>query len=383
MSKYPTNTVSIDIDSLDTYKASFREFVQLDNLIKQKLSNLDNLYALSLGYQHGFGNLKAACKQGFDFDIHNVNVQALVQFEVNNISCGCGVEAYLNSYLNMGVDMMALSRFVHEYFAYKAIYDLWRTFTSKNCTEILSQELDSLARGTRWDISECPSAFVYHPGFGLFNHHFLRTVTFEDLDLQCLQKDICTLYEHDCVQHGLLNIYDDAIKQDVISVIKKIRQHIPFTKLANNILSQMRYVNDQNRLIDVRAYLFYFTECGDVETFMDVGTGRTDWTIYFIDGYLVSKKDSHFDSVCLIERESAEVRKHFTLYGKTDITRRFIIQLWKKNKAQGSSTARVAHQEWNTALDCVSESIKTDAYFSVNAHLKRQLSRYGIVEECH
>jgi hypothetical protein len=364
--------LTLDHHSLLSARDNFRRFVQVEGGNKQKLSTLDNLFSLSIGYQNGFGNLKAAAKYGFIVDIDTVDIMALARYEVENITCACGIEAYLNSLIHMGFHEVKLMEFVHQYFIYKSVYSLWHVLTSKHETELLSQQICSLSQLDKRPLTAFSNAFNYHPGYGLWNSHFLDYTTLAKLNLAHLKDEITDLCKHQSVQYGILNVHDEVLKSNLLSTINKIRSSIILNSLASEVIEQMRSVHRHRGLMDVRAFLLYFVHY-DTNQHIDNFRGNPDSIIYFIPGYLILKTDLNFKAVCLIEEETAQVGEHFKIYGASDLTHRYIATLWKKNDLQGSSTSRTSKIEWDSTLKLAEQSFRKGQYFNLKTVMDAEI----------
>ena len=367
------NKLTLDQNSLLSARADFRRFAQVEGGNKQKLSTLDNLFALSLGYKNGFGNLKAAAKKGYTVDIDIVDVMTMTKYEVENITCACGIEVYLNSFIHMGFHELKLAEFVHQYLIYKSVYSIWHILTSKRETEQLSQRIHSLSNVDKQTLSSVKNAFDYHPGYGLWNSHFLDCTPLSKLNLAHLKDEMSQLCQHQSIQYGILNVHDETLKSQLLSTINKIRSSVSLKSLASEVIDQMKYVHKEKHLIDVKAYLLYFSHY-DTKFYINNFNSNSSSTMYFIPGYLILKTNLIFKAVCLIEEESSQVEQHFLIYGGSELTHRYIAMLWKKNNLQGSSTSKVSNIEWSTALNLAEQSFKDEQYLCLKTSIENQIA---------
>lgn len=367
-------TLEFNPTSLATARNDFRRSVQVKGGNKQKLSELDNLFALTVGYTHGFGNLNAASEQGYSFNINEVDIGTLVRYEVEHITCACGVEAYLNLYLQMGLPAIHLSEFVQHYMVYKSIFTWWHTLTSKDCTEILSQSLTPMICDEKSELSAIPQPYNYHPRYGLMDAHLWCTVSLEDLNLQSIRTQLQRLYQRADVQKGILNIRDELIKTELLKVIDAIRQRVSFLDIVNIVVKQMAWVNHHQGLLDVRAYLLYFAGY-DTEYALENLANKPNWDVYLIADHLVLKRFQWHEAVCLTKREAEQVRRHFQLYGTSEMTQRFVAQLFVANKEQGSGTLKVTQTEWDATLSLVTASLRSGEFMNISKQVRREFDR--------
>lgn len=96
-------SATITEESLVDLRDLFRGYEAFQSGKRQKLSHIDNLLALALAYQRGYGNLVAAVRAGgYIFSVNAVDPMALAKYETANISCACGIDAYLLIYAHIG-----------------------------------------------------------------------------------------------------------------------------------------------------------------------------------------------------------------------------------------------------------------------------------------
>jgi len=373
-----TSNVLISADTLKAKRQTFRKQFQVPGGQKQKLSHLDNLLVLSLGYPHGFGNFSALTKNSdYLFCIDNVDVIELVKYEVNNISCACGVENYLYFYQYLGVNDSELHTFCMDYLIYKLIFSAWNELTSPVWYQRQIQALSLLNEENR-DIEEVQSnLFSFLPLFGFIYQILFSTKNLKEFGLNNQIPLIEGLIEEAKSEFGNDYLDNNEAEKIFVQHLPKIRSEMDFNHVSTELLDTLSKVFNHYHLFDVRAYCLYLLTCEE-EYSVPNFANKESCTLYQGDQCLVLKDDYQFSSVLLTANEAMEVDGVFANYGKSNVTHEFLAKLWVKNLKQGSGSTRSETINWNDAIKRAKASITQGKYFSSKAMFRDEIESLSL-----
>jgi len=190
-------SATITEESLVDLRDLFRGYEAFQSGKRQKLSHIDNLLALALGYQRGYGNLVAAVRAGgYIFSVNAVDPMALAKYETANISCACGIDAYLLIYAHIGASASSAMDLCRTYLLFKMVYSTWIDLTSPQSWQrqgnILHSMLEHAGNGIQRNDKD---RFQYLPGFGLWPLWELENLSLAKLGLSEHQPLADTLFQ--------------------------------------------------------------------------------------------------------------------------------------------------------------------------------------------
>tara|TARA_B110001454_G_scaffold162595_1_gene152144 strand:+ start:241 stop:1380 length:1140 start_codon:yes stop_codon:yes gene_type:complete len=377
------SNLSINADTLKAIRKKFRKEVQVSGGLKQKISHLDNLMTLALGYSHGYGNFAALLKNSpYISALNQVNIMALAKYEVENITCASGVENYLNFYCDMGIDDENFTSFCGDYIVYKFIYHVWDVLSNKSNYQEFIQAL--IALNTNGENKEQCLQHVsrFIPLCGLFYSEFFKTRTLDDFGLCKHKKQLNNIIVQINNELGNCGLDSNEAESYFMPHLAAFRQSLDFKTVAYLCLDVLQE-SSQTTMFDVRAWCSFYINCNE------------DYCIEKVDGienckmYLGSNRtlvlfeDWHFHAVLLTEEEFLYIENCFDIHGsKSDITRKTTLSLWNKNLKQGSGTRFSEMQNWSERFKRIKSCIMNEKYITESnynqASIQSKMTKYNV-----
>lgn len=356
------NTVTISEDLLVALRNKFRD----DDLFrvgnKQKLSHLDNLFALAIGYSNGYGNLVAAVRAGrYLFHPNNVDTMTLARYEAANIKCACGVEVYLRLYADMGVKPYAVMDFCRTYLAFKVVFAIWTELTDP----LGWQRQADYVHGMIYPIHLQPTdkqRFQFLPNFGIWPRRELSGIGLSGLELNCHQEKAAEIYKQVVEAERQSTVYTIDPMEVYRPHVRNILKDVTIQVLATQLLSRLEEVYWHSHVFDVRAYCLWFFHALDgyyVDT--PVRDDGAEQCLYLCDDTLVLQEGNEWNAVVLRPEDAEQIRTSFEQHGPGEVTAKMMFQLWAENKKATSATWS-EQLNWRDTLQHIKKAFLEDHF---------------------
>ncbi len=343
------NTAILKESDLYDLRSQFRATEIFHTGNKQKLSHLDNLFSLALGYPHGYGNFLAAVRAGgYIFRPSAVNTMALAKYETSNISCACGIEVYLQLYADMGLTSYDVMDLCRTYLAYKLIFSAWNFLTNSNYDYQKLELLHVMLFPKKIQIKN-RSRFAFHPHFGFMWWPELLQLSLSDFGLESHREKVAVLYQCVAEAEKKAIIYDRDPMSMYQPQLRHIFEDLTVEAVAKVLLSRLEDVFWHSHVFDVRAFcLWYFHARDDLCIEIPANTNESPQRLYLCENTLVLQDDQIWVAVVLTPEDGQQIRDSFS----NDVDRKtlkLMLELWQHNVKHTNATWS-EQQNWREAL---------------------------------
>ena len=354
------NTVTISEDLLVALRKGFRDHHRSRSVKKFKLSHLDNLFALAIGYSNGYGNLVAAVRaRDYLFNPNNVDTLKLASYESANIKSACGVEVYLQLYANLGLTPHDVMYFCRTYIAFKLVFAIWTELTDPLEWQRQAYYLHSMNNPHSLPNKE---RFKFLPLFGIWLHGELSGIGLSGLGLDCHKEKVDELYKQALESERLSVIYEIDPMEVYRPYVRDIFKDLTIQVLATQLLSRLEDVYWHSHFFDIRAYCLWFFHAPD-DYYVDTplrGDG-VNQRLYLCDDTLVLLEGAEWNSVPLRPEDAEKIRTSFDKHGSEQVTVKMMTQFWEVNNLATSATWS-EQLNWRDTLQHIKKSF-LDGHF--------------------